>query len=101
MAAGLAGDVKWSAVMRAQVTQPKPTPCCLIGLNGKITEGLGARAMSMRKELLESAKEVAERCDLAGYLVIGWNGHESASIRQNGDVPASLKPIVIRDAEAG
>ncbi len=55
--------------------------------------------MSMRKELLESAKEVAERSDLAGYLVIGWNQHESASIRSNGNVPRSLITIVSRDIE--
>ena len=55
--------------------------------------------MSMRKELLESAREVAERGDLAGYLVIGWNRHESASIRSNGNVPRSLITIVSRDTE--
>ena len=58
--------------------------------------------MSMRKELLEAAGEVADRGDLAGYLVIGWNQHESASIRQHGDVPTSLKTIISRDIkEAG
>ena len=55
--------------------------------------------MSMRKELLDAAEEVAERRDLAGYLVIGWNRHESASIRRSDNIPDSLKSIITRDLQ--